>query len=161
MADIKQYLDFTEEMLKQHKQMKVFLKNVEKRREALKNEIVELKGVSYDGVSVQSNNISNPTEELVIDRYERMLELISEKDKTETIVKTLDTAIANLDDIHRKVLVMYIIDGKDWLSIEDELKYSERQLRKKKDEAVKSVAVALFGATTLKENDEDTLFDLL
>lgn len=161
MADIKQYLDFTEEMLKQHKQMKVFLKNVEKRREALKNEIAELKGVSYDRVSVQSNNISNPTEELVIDRYERMLELISEKDKTETIVKTLDTAIANLDDIHRKVLVMYIIDGKDWLSIEDELKYSERQLRKKKDEAVKSVAVALFGATTLKENDEDTLFDLL
>lgn len=161
MADIKQYLDFTEEMLKQHKQMKVFLKNVEKRREVLKNEIAELKGVSYDRVSVQSNNISNPTEELVIDRYERMLELISEKDKTETIVKTLDTAIANLDDIHRKVLVMYIIDGKDWLSIEDELKYSERQLRKKKDEAVKSVAVALFGATTLKENDEDTLFDLL
>ena len=161
MADIKQYLDFTEEMLKQHKQMKVFLKNVEKRREALKNEIVELKGVSYDGVSVQSNNISNPTEELVIDRYERMLELISEKDKTETIVKTLDTAIANLDDIHRKVLVMYVMDGKDWLSIEDELKYSERQLRKKKDEAVKSVAVALFGATTLKEKDEDTLFDLL
>lgn len=161
MADIKQYLDFTEEMLKQHKQMKVFLKNVEKRREALKNEIAELKGVSYDGVSVQSNNISNPTEELVIDRYERMLELISEKDKTENIVKTLDTAIANLDDIHRKVLVMYIIDGKDWLSIEDELKYSERQLRKKKDEAVKSVAVALFGATTLKEKDEDTLFDLL
>lgn len=161
MADIKQYLDFTEEMLKQHKQMKVFLKNVEKRREALKNEIAELKGVSYDRVSVQSNNISNPTEELVMNRYERMLELISEKDKTETIVKTLDTAIANLDDIHRKVLVMYIIDGKDWLSIEDELKYSERQLRKKKDEAVKSVAVALFGATTLKENDEDTLFDLL
>ena len=90
-----------------------------------------------------------------------MLDVVSETDKTEALVKKVDTAIANLDDIHRKVITMYVVEGMDWISIEDKLPYSERQLRKKKDEAVKSVAIALFGATVLKEKDVDTLFDLL
>lgn len=161
MADIKQYLDFTEETLRQHKQMKLYLKTLAKRKENLEKEISNLRAVTYDGVSVQTSNTSSPVEDEVIKRYERMLDVVSETDKTEALVKKVDTAIANLDDIHRKVLTMYVVEGMDWISIEDKLSYSERQLRKKKDEAVKSVAIALFGATVLKEKDEDTLFDLL
>lgn len=159
MADIKQYLDFTEETLRQHKQMKLYLKTLAKRKDNLEKEISNLRAVTYDGVSVQTSNTSSPVEDEVIKRYEKMLDVISETDKTEALVKKVDTAIANLDDIHRKVLTMYVVEGMDWISIEDKLPYSERQLRKKKDEAVKSVAIALFGATVLK--DEDTLFDLL
>ena len=161
MADIKQYLDFTEETLRQHKQMKLYLKTLAKRKENLEKKISNLRAVTYDGVSVQTSNTSSPVEDEVIKRYERMLDVVSETDKTEALVKKVDTAIANLDDIHRKVLTMYVVEGMDWISIEDKLPYSERQLRKKKDEAVKSVAIALFGATVLKEKDEDTLFDLL
>ncbi|WP_414697530.1 hypothetical protein [Peptacetobacter sp. AB845] len=161
MADIKQYLDFTEETLRQHKQMKLYLKTLAKRKENLEKEISNLRAVTYDGVSVQTSNTSSPVEDEVIKRYERMLDVVSETDKTEALVKKVDTAIANLDDIHRKVLTMYVVEGMDWISIEDKLPYSERQLRKKKDEAVKSVAIALFGATVLKEKDSDTLFDLL
>ncbi len=161
MADIKQYLDFTEETLRQHKQMKLYLKTLAKRKENLEKEISNLRAVTYDGVSVQTSNTSSPVEDEVIKRYERMLDVVSETDKTEALVKKVDTAIANLDDIHRKVLTMYVVEGMDWISIEDKLPYSERQLRKKKDEAVKSVAIALFGATVLKEKDVDTLFDLL
>lgn len=161
MADIKQYLDFTEETLRQHKQMKLYLKTLAKRKDNLEKEIYNLRAVTYDGVSVQTSNTSSPVEDEVIKRYEKMLDVISETDKTEALVKKVDTAIANLDDIHRKVITMYVVEGMDWISIEDKLPYSERQLRKKKDEAVKSVAIALFGATVLKEKDEDTLFDLL
>lgn len=162
MADIKQYLDFTEETLRQHKQMKLYLKTLAKRKDNLEKEISNLRAVTYDGVSVQTSNTSSPVEDEVIKRYEKMLDVISETDKTEALVKRVDTAIANLDDIHRKVVTMYVVEGMDWISIEDKLPYSERQLRKKKDEAVKSVAIALFGATVLKEKDEDsTLFDLL
>lgn len=161
MADIKQYLDFTEETLRQHKQMKLYLKTLAKRKDNLEKEISNLRAVTYDGVSVQTSNTSSPVEDEVIKRYERMLDVVSETDKTEALVKKVDTAIANLDDIHRKVLTMYVVEGMDWISIEDKLPYSERQLRKKKDEAVKSVAIALFGATVLKEKDVDTLFDLL
>lgn len=161
MADIKQYLDFTEETLRQHKQMKLYLKTLAKRKDNLEKEISNLRAVTYDGVSVQTSNTSSPVEDEVIKRYEKMLDVISETDKTEALVKRVDTAIANLDDIHRKVITMYVVEGMDWISIEDKLPYSERQLRKKKDEAVKSVAIALFGATVLKEKDEDTLFDLL
>lgn len=161
MADIKQYLDFTEETLRQHKQMKLYLKTLAKRKENLEKEISNLRAVTYDGVSVQTSNTSSPVEDEVIKRYERMLDVVSETDKTEALVKKVDTAIANLDDIHRKVITMYVVEGMDWISIEDKLPYSERQLRKKKDEAVKSVAIALFGATVLKEKDSDTLFDLL
>ena len=161
MADIKQYLDFTEETLRQHKQMKLYLKTLAKRKENLEKEISNLRAVTYDGVSVQTSNTSSPVEDEVIKRYERMLDVVSETDKTEALVKKVDTAIANLDDIHRKVITMYVVEGMDWISIEDKLPYSERQLRKKKDEAVKSVAIALFGATVLKEKDVDTLFDLL
>ena len=161
MADIKQYLDFTEETLRQHKQMKLYLKTLAKRKDNIEKEISNLRAVTYDGVSVQTSNTSSPVEDEVIKRYERMLDVVSETDKTEALVKKVDTAIANLDDIHRKVLTMYVVEGMDWISIEDKLPYSERQLRKKKDEAVKSVAIALFGATVLKEKDSDTLFDLL
>ncbi|MDQ9779717.1 hypothetical protein RF400_14110, partial [Acinetobacter baumannii] len=62
MADIKQYLDFTEETLRQHKQMKLYLKTLAKRKENLEKEISNLRAVTYDGVSVQTSNTSSPVE---------------------------------------------------------------------------------------------------
>ena len=87
MADIKQYLDFTEETLRQHKQMKLYLKTLAKRKENLEKEISNLRAVTYDGVSVQTSNTSSPVEDEVIKRYERMLDVVSETDKTEALVK--------------------------------------------------------------------------
>lgn len=56
---------------------------------------------------------------------------------------------------------MYVIEGMDWINISDILKYSDRQLRKKKDEAIKSIALSLFGMTILADEKNKTLFDML
>ncbi|MCU9808351.1 hypothetical protein LEQ06_09345 [Paraclostridium sp. AKS46] len=55
---------------------------------------------------------------------------------------------------------MRYLEGMDWTTMSQELHYDEKTLRKYKNEAVKSIAVELFGSKVFKE-EEPTLFDML
>lgn len=161
MADIKQYLDLTEELLRELKQLKLYLKSLEQEKEKIVESIGDISAISYDGINVNTNSIESPVEQSVLKRYEKALNISIKIDKTKATVKKLEAAIANLDEIHRRVLEMYVIEGMDWINISDILKYSDRQLRKKKDEAIKSIALSLFGMTILADEKNKTLFDML
>lgn len=161
MADIKQYLDLTEELLRELKQLKLYLKSLEQEKEKIVENVGDLSAISYDGINVNTNTIVSPVEQSVLKRYEEALNIIIEIDKTKATVKKLEAAIANLDEIHRRVVEMYVVEGMDWINISDILKYSDRQLRKKKDEAIKSIALSLFGMIILADEKNKTLFDML
>ena len=54
---------------------------------------------------------------------------------------------------------MFLIEDKDWREICYILNYSERQLRDKKNQAIKSIAVAIWGYKVL--NEDENLLDMV
>jgi len=65
-----------------------------------------------------------------------------------------------LSPIHKEIINYKYIDGLSWDELIDKTSYSERSLKYKRSEAVKSIAITLFGRKVFKE-DEPSLFDLM
>ena len=76
------------------------------------------------------------------------------------IKKEIDRAINNLSQIHKDVISFRYIKRLSWLEISEKMNYEERQLRNKKNEAIKTIAIELFGAKVFK-GVNSTLFDML
>ena len=82
------------------------------------------------------------------------------KNKHEIIIKKIDIAINNLSPLHREIIEYKYIKKLSWNEIIDKTCYSERSLRNKKNEAVRCIAIALFGVNVFKEEKYD-LFNLI
>lgn len=89
MADIKQYLDLTEELLRELKQLKLYLKSLEQEKEKIVESIGDISAISYDGINVNTNSIESPVEQSVLKRYEKALNISIKIDKTKATVKNL------------------------------------------------------------------------
>lgn len=161
-AEIKEteYIKFTENLLKNYRHIEISIWNLEKQLEEIEDDLTSLPAIVYDNVKVQTSVSGSPTENSVIEITKERNRIQKELDKNKRVKKVIDAAIENLSGIQKDVMRMYVIEGMDWRMVSDKLNYSERQLREKKKDAVKSIACALFGYGIFEE-DNESLFKLV
>ena len=159
----KDLFKFTEEILKGYKHIEAFIKKTEEQLELKDKEelITTLQAINYDSIKISPTfSINRSTETKALDRVEEEVELKVDLYMNKKIKKEIDRAINNLSQIHKDVISFRYIKRLSWLEISEKMNYEERQLRNKKNEAIKTIAIELFGAKVLIEVNS-TLFDML
>ena len=159
----KDLFKFTEEILKGYKHIEAFIKKTEEQLELKDKEelITTLQAINYDSIKISPTfSINRSTETKALDRVEEEVELKIELYRNKKLKREIDRAINNLSTTHKELINLRYIECFDWMQIVERMNYEERQLRNKKNEAVKSIARKLFGVKVLRE-EEPTLFDML
>ena len=110
-----------------------------------------VKGIAYDGVPSQTNKINNPTESEAIPRLEIWERLKKRREETQKVLDILDRFINELNEVERKIIRMYYIEGKRWWEIAYEVQYNERHCRRIRTEAIGKLAVGLYGKEAIEE----------
>lgn len=153
---------FTEKLLYNYKEMQYHINELESDITKIKaGDILSIRAIRYDDIKTSAtNNISKQTEDKVINIVSYIQDLEIEAYKEKKLKNKLDKAINNLSPIHRQIIQLRYQEGLEWKYICDKVCYEERQLRTKKNEAVKSIAIALFGSRVYRE-EEPTLFDMI
>lgn len=154
---------FTEKLLYGYKDIEEFIENTEEKLKEMKLEenTTTVGSINYDSIQVSPTfNISRTTERKALDKVEEEIELKIELYRNKKIKKEIDKVINNLSTIHRDVVKYRYIEDLQWLEIVELMNYEERQLRNKKNEAVKSISRKLFGVKVFAE-EEPTLFDMI
>lgn len=154
---------FTEKLLYGYKDIEEFIENTEEKLKEMKLEenTTTVGAINYDSIQVSPTfNIVRTTERRALDKVEEEIELKIELYKNKKLKKEIDKAINNLSYTHKEIIQYRYIEGLQWLEIVEIMNYEERQLRNKKNEAIKSIARKLFGVKVFKE-EEPTLFDMI
>ena len=159
----KNIFKFTEKILYGYKDIEEFISNTEEKIKLMDQEelTTTIKAINYDSIQVSPTfNIGRVTEIKALDRVEEEVELKIELYRNKKLKREIDRAINNLSTTHKELINLRYIECFDWMQIVERMNYEERQLRNKKNEAVKSIARKLFGVKVLRE-EEPTLFDML
>lgn len=153
---------FTEKLLYNYKEMDEYIGDLEHEVANLKaGHKLSIRSIRYDDINTsRTNNVNKELENKVIDVVGYIQDAEIEAYKEKKLKNKLDKAINNLSPIHKQIIQLKYQEGLEWKYICDKVCYEERQLRTKKNEAVKSIAVALFGSKVFKE-EEPTLFDMI
>ena len=156
----KDCIKFTERLLKGYRELKLHLEVLKKLKETLKCDYTT-QAITYDKVKVSpTNKISKEVEEEVIRTLIRIEELEKDIKQESGLITKIDRAINNLSSIHKEIIENKYIESLSWDEIIEKTNYSERSLRDKKNEAVKSIAIALFGLKVFRDTEKN-LFDLI
>lgn len=159
----KSCIELTEELLKEYKHIDVFIENIEKKIKdmGLEENITTVGAINYDSIQVSPTyNIGRMTERKALDRIEDETELRIELYRNKKLKETIQRAINNLSPTHREILQYRMKEGREWMEVVDKMSYSERQLMYKKNEAVRSIAIELYGVKVFEE-ENPTLFDMI
>lgn len=154
---------FTEKLLYGYVDIEEFIQDTEEKLNAADQEefITTIGAINYDSIQVSPTfNIGRMTERKALDRVEEETELKIELYRNKKLKKEIDKVVNNLSPIHRDVIQFRYFEGLEWSEIVEKMHYEERQLRNKKNEAIKSIARKLFGIKVFRE-EEPTLFDML
>ncbi|WP_027701808.1 hypothetical protein [Metaclostridioides mangenotii] len=159
----KECIEFTIELLKGYRELKLHLEELKMLKEKIKCDYTT-QAITYDKVKVSpTNKISKEVEEEVIRTLSKIEELEKEIKHESGLITKIERAIINLSPIHKEIIEYKYFEGLSWDEIIEKTKnttYSERSLKYKRSEAVKSIAITLFGSKVFKE-DEPSLFDLM
>ena len=113
-------------------------------KELLEND--GMRGISYEGISTsRTNNTSDMTGEVAATNVIDIERLKEEKGALENRLHILDTLIEGLTDTERTVITMKYIEGRQWWEIAYKLKYSERQCRNIRKEAIEKIRTGIGG----------------
>ncbi|MEG2985471.1 MAG: hypothetical protein RR835_12270 [Peptostreptococcaceae bacterium] len=159
----KSCIELTEDLLKEYKHILRYIKKTEEKLEDMKLEenITTVGSIAYDSIQVSHTyNIGRMTERKALDRVEDETDLNIELYKNKKLKKEIEKHINNLSPTHREILKYRFIDGLGWLEIVEKMNYSERQLIYKKNEAVRSIAIELYGVKVFEE-EQPTLFSMI
>lgn len=154
---------FTEKLLYSYNDISEFIENTEKKiiDMDLEENITTVGAINYDSIKISPTfNINRVMENKAVDRVDGAIELQIELYRNKKVIKDIDQCINNLSPTHRDIIKYRYIEGLSWLEIVGIMNYEERQLRTKKNEAVKSIARKLFGIKVFEE-EEPTLFKLI
>ena len=153
---------FTEKLLYNYSEMGSYIENLEYDIKNLKaGKKVAIRAIRYDDIRTsQTYNISRQIENEVIDMVAYVQDLEIEVYKEKRLKKQLDKAINNLKPIRKQIIEFRYIKEMGWTEMAQELYHDEKTLRKYKNQAIKSIAVELFGSKVFKE-EEPNLFDML
>lgn len=156
----KECIEFTEKILKGYRELRLHLEKLKRVKKELKCDYTT-EGITYDSEKVSpTHKVSKRVEDEVIKTITQIEELEKEIQEESSLIREIDTAIYNLSPIHREIIEYKYIKKLNWNEIIDKTCYSERSLRNKKNEAVRCIAITLFGSTVFKD-EEPSLFNLL
>ncbi len=156
----KECIQFTEDILKGYRELRLHLEKLKRIKESLKCEYTT-QGISYDSEKVSpTNKIAKEVENEVIKTITKIEELEQEIEEESSLIREIDIAINNLSPIHREIIQYKYIEKLSWNEIVDKTCYSERSLKYKRSDAIKRIAVKLFGGKIFKE-EKSNLFDLI
>ncbi|MBN8046924.1 hypothetical protein J0A94_03720 [Paraclostridium bifermentans] len=154
---------FSEKILYGYKDIEEFIEITEEKLKELKLEenTTTVGAINYDGIQVSPTfGIMRVTEKKALDKVEKETELKIELYRNKKLKKEIDQVINNLSQIHKDIIKYRYFEELQWLEITEKMNYEERQLRNKKNEAIKSIARKLFGVKAFKE-EEPTLFNMI
>ncbi|MCC3668055.1 hypothetical protein [Terrisporobacter mayombei] len=153
---------FTEKLLYEYKHMKSHIEHLERLRKDIKSDDnVAVRAITYDGVKVSPTyKISNAVLDGVIDPVSVIQEIDINIYHEKSLIKKIDIAINNLDPIRKNIIKERYWNKIGWTIMSQELHCDEKTLRKYKKQAVKSIAIELFGSNVFKE-EEPNLFNML
>ncbi|HDF5633575.1 TPA: hypothetical protein SOL41_003096 [Clostridioides difficile] len=118
------------------------------------------KAISYDSIPTSKTyNINNKIEDKLVSIEDKKTEKEIELYTMMAIKKTLDIAINNLRYVEREIIKFRYINKFEWFQISDKLFMEERQLRRRRDIAIASISIAMFGRKALTE--QEPIFNLL
>ncbi len=156
----KDCIGLTVKLLKGYRKQLLHLEELKKFKDQLKRDYTT-QSITYDIEKIsRTNKVSKIVEEEVIRTLSKIEELENDIERKNGLINKIDNAINNLSPIHKKIIKYKYIDGLSWEEIIDKTSYSERSLKYKRSDAVKRIAVKLFGGKTFKEN-ESNLYDLI
>lgn len=158
----KSCIEVTKELLKNYSNIKHFIKITEYNLSHMnERDRSTLGSIRYDEDKISpTNSISKSTENKAVNIVSDEMEMQIELYKNKKIIDTIDRAIRNLSKIHEEVIYYRYIERLPWLEIVEIMSYEERHLRTKRDEAIKCIAIELFGSKVFRE-EEPTLFNLI
>lgn len=153
---------FTEKILYEYKHMKSHIEQLENLKKEIKSEdYIAMRAITYDDIKVSPTyKISNVVMDGIIDPVKAIQEIDIDLYHEKSLLKRMNKAIDNLNNIRKQVLEKRYIEGMGWTEMAQELYYDEKTLRKYKKEAIRSIAIELFGSKVFKV-EEPTLFNLL
>jgi RNA polymerase sigma factor (sigma-70 family) len=153
---------FTEKLLYNYKEMQYHINTLEYDIKKLKaGDILSIRAIRYDDIKTSpTNNVSKQTEDKVINIVSYIQDLEIEAYKEKKLKNTLERAINNLEPTRKQTIKLRYFEGMGWTEMAQELYHDEKTLRKYKNQAIKSIAVELFGSKVFKE-EEPNLFDML
>ncbi|WP_131043217.1 hypothetical protein [Clostridioides difficile] len=118
------------------------------------------KAINYNSIPTSKTyNINNKVEDKLVSIEDEKIEKEIELYEMIALKKTLDTSINNLRYIEIEIIKFRYINKFEWFQISDKLFMEERQLRRRRDIAVASISIAIFGRKALTE--QEPIFNLL
>lgn len=153
---------FAEKLLYDYKHMESHIEQLENFKKEIKSEdYIAMRAITYDDVKVSPTyKISNAVRDGVIDPVKITQDIDIDIYHEKSLIKKINRSINNLDTIRKNIIEYRYFKKMDWTTMAQELYHDEKTLRKYKNEAVKSIAVELFGTKVFKE-EEPTLFDMI
>jgi ArpU family phage transcriptional regulator len=144
------YYKSVEKLLYNYNMLKLNIEIIYKQLGELEEED-GLTSISFDGASIsKTNKIHSQTEDTVMRKIEAEELLRKRKEKLESKLETINKLLTGLNDVERRIIVMYYIHGFQWWQIAYEVKYSERHCRRIRAEAICKLAVGLYGEEVLE-----------
>lgn len=153
---------FTEKILYDYKHMKSHIEQLESLKKEVKSENhIAMRAITYDDIKVSPTyKISNAVRDGVIDPVKITQDIDIDIYHEKSLIKKINRAIDNLDTIRKNIIEHRYFKKMDWTTMAQELYHDEKTLRKYKNEAVKSIAIELFGSKVFRQ-EEPTLFDMI
>ncbi|MDM8129229.1 hypothetical protein QUV80_12170 [Paraclostridium benzoelyticum] len=153
---------FTEKLLYDYKQIENYIDTLEHLKSTIKaGDYQVVRAITYDSDKISPTfKVNNFEADGVIKVVKVVQEIELEIYSQQALKKQLDRAINNLSPIHRDIIHYRYVECLQWLEIVDKIAYDEKTLRTKKNQAIRSISIALFGSKVFKEEDEN-LFNLL
>lgn len=151
MSEIKEkYYRATEKLLYNYKMLKVSIENMKAEIEELKKES-GITGIDYKKEKTsETYKITQPTEEQSLRNITQEYLLRKRIEITQSKIDKIDRAINKLNEREKEIIKMFYIDGKQWYEIAFAVKYSERHCKRIRQQAIKKIAVGIYGEDALE-----------
>ena len=153
---------FTEKLLYNYSELESYISGLEDDIKEIKaGDILSIRAIRYDDIKTSpTNNVRKQTEDRVINVVSYIQDLEIKVYKEKKLKNKLKRAINNLETRRSQIVKLRYFNKMGWTEMAQELYHDEKTLRKYKNQAIKSIAIELFGTKVFKE-EEPTLFDMI
>lgn len=135
----------TEYLLYNYKMLLISIENIKQDIELLKQECgVGSIDTEKDNVS-KTYKFSSVVEDTALSKMEQIEYLEMRVRKMEGQIERIDRTLEGLTDEERAILVEKYIEGKQWWQVANKVRYGERYCRTIRTEAIKKMALGIFG----------------
>ena len=105
-----------------------------------KRELLDMKGVSYDGVKVQTNEIKDHVGDAIADIADLSVEYREVWESAFKNMEEIEETVNRIESEKLKlILIKHYLKGDTWLAIADELGVTERHIYRLRDDGLKEI----------------------